>query len=57
METVRKHEVYEKVPLEECWSVTGRATVGVKWVDAKKGDKEKPEYRCRLLAKQIKKDK
>ena len=29
----------------------------MKWVDANKGDKEKPEYRCRLVAKEIKKDK
>ncbi len=31
--------------------------MGVKWVDANKGDKESPEYRCRLVAKEIKKDK
>ncbi len=30
--------------------------MGVKWVDANKGDKEKPEYRCRPVAKEIKKD-
>ncbi len=30
METFRKHEAYEKVPLEDCWKVTGRAPVGVK---------------------------
>ncbi len=28
----------------------------MKWVDANKGDKEKPECRCRLVAKEIKKD-
>ena len=37
--------------MEECWKV------GVKWVDTNKGDKEKPEYRCRLVAKEIKRDK
>ncbi len=45
METFKKHEVYEKVPLEECWKVTGRAPVGVIWVDTNNGDKKKPEYR------------
>ncbi len=30
--------------------------MGVKWVDANKGDEENPEYRCRLVAKEIKKD-
>ena len=57
METFRKHGVYEKVPIEECWRETGKAPVGVNWVDTNKGDKEKPEYRCRLVAKEIKKDK
>jgi hypothetical protein len=33
-ETLKKHEVCEMVPLEDCWKVTGRAPVGVKWVDA-----------------------
>ena len=27
------------------------------WVDANKGDKENPEYRRRLVAKEIKRDK
>ncbi len=49
METFKKHGVYEKVPIEECWKETGKALVGVKWVDTNMGDKEKPEYRCRLV--------
>ena len=48
--------VYEKVPIEECWENAGRCAVGVKWVDTNKGDKENPEHRCRLVAKEIKKD-
>ncbi len=51
METFQKHGVNEKVPIEECWKETGKGPVGVKWVDTNKGDKEKPEYRCRLVAK------
>ncbi len=57
METFKKHGVYEKVPLEEHWRVTGKALVGVKWVDANKGDMEKPEYRCTLVARESDKDK
>ena len=56
MEMLQKHGVCEKVPIEESWESPGKAPVGVKWVDAKKGDKGKPEYRCRLVAKEIKKD-
>ncbi len=54
MDTYKKHEVCEKVSLEECWRIAGRAPVGVKRVDTSKGDKEKPEHRCRLVAKEIK---
>ncbi len=57
MEMLKKHGVHEKVPLEECWKVTGKAPVGVKWIDTNKGDKEKLEYRCRVVTKEIKKDK
>jgi hypothetical protein len=57
METYKKNGVYEIVPLEECWKETGNACVGVRWVDTNKGDKEKPEYGCRVVAKEIKKDK
>ena len=53
METFKKHGLYEKVPIEECWKETGKGPVGVKWVDTNMGDKEKPEYRCRLVAKEI----
>ncbi len=39
METFKKHGVYEKVPIEESWKNTCKAFVGVKRVDANKGDK------------------
>jgi hypothetical protein len=51
-----KHGVYVKVPLEECWKETGREPIGARWVDINKGDKEKPEYRSRLVAQEIKVD-
>ncbi len=49
--------MYEKVKVEERWGMTGQGPVGVKWVDANKGDEEKPGYRCSSVAKEIKKDK
>ena len=39
---------------EEAVRLTGRAPIAVKWVDVNKGDDEEPEYRCRLVAKDIK---
>jgi hypothetical protein len=38
METFKKHEVYTKVPVDECWRVAGKEPLGVKWVDVNKGD-------------------
>ncbi len=56
METFKKHGLYQKVPLEECWRVTGKSPTGVKWVDENKGEAKQPEYRSRLVAKEIKHD-
>ncbi len=50
------HGACEKVPIEEQWEKVGRGAVGVKRVDANKGDKENPEDRCSLVAKENKKD-
>ena len=38
MEELCKHEVYEKVPIKECWEMTGKAPIGTKWVEINKGD-------------------
>ena len=45
--------VYEKVPIEDAYYFTGKGPIGTKWVDVNKGDDEKPEYRCRFVAKEI----
>ena len=50
------HNVYDKVPLAECWQSTGRAPVKVKWIDINKGDNVNHEYRSRLVATEIKMD-
>ena len=44
------HDVYEKVPEEDCWKSTGRRPVQVKWIDINKGDLNEPEYQSRLVA-------
>jgi hypothetical protein len=54
MAEIAKHKVYTKVPLTECWEKTGKAPIGVRWVDVNKGDKVHAEYRSRLVAKEIK---
>ena len=47
----------KKRPRSECFEVTGKAPIGVRWVDINKGDDQSPEYRSRLVAKEIKRDK
>ena len=53
LEEFRKHQVYEKVPEEECWNMTGKKPIGTRWVDVNKGYEDNPEYRSRLVAKEI----
>ena len=49
----RSMGVYEKVDVQECWNVTGKAPIGVRWVDINKGDSNTPNYRSRLVAKEF----
>ena len=49
-----KHQVYVNVPLKECWEKTGKDPVGTRWVDVNKGDDQKPDYRSRWVAQEIK---
>ena len=46
-------EVWEDVPVEECWRVTGKGPLGGKWVDVNKGDSSRPLVRSRYVAKEI----
>ena len=48
---MKRIELYEEVPLEECWRKTGRPPISTKWVDVNKGTKERPDVRCRLVAR------
>ena len=36
---VHKHQVYEKVPVSDCWDKTGKAPIKTRWIDINKGDK------------------
>ena len=54
MEEFKKHGVYHKVREEVCWAVTGKRSIGTRWIDINKGDESKPEYRSRLVAQQVK---
>ena len=57
MREFANYGVYRKVPLSECYDRTGKEPIGVRWVDVNKGDRTSPEYRSRLVAQEIKRDK
>ena len=49
-----KKGVWRKVPLEEARRRTGRPPISTRWVDVNKGDEQNPNYRSRLVARQMK---
>ena len=46
-------EVWEKRPRSEALARTGRAPISVRWIDTNKGDDDQPNYRSRLVAREI----
>ena len=48
--------MYNKVQVSRCLDETGKPPIGVRWVDINKGDNVHPEYRSRLVAKELKLD-
>ena len=45
--------LYKKVSFSECWNKIGKAPNKVRWIDINKGDVKEPNYRSRLVAKEI----
>ena len=45
--------LYDKVQISECKRMTGRMPITVRWIDTNKGDKEKPNYRSRVVAREL----
>ena len=54
MEQFDLHKVYAKVPISECVRMTSKGPIGSRWIDINKGDIVHPNYRSRLVAKEIK---
>ena len=53
LDTYHKHGVDRKVTIDDCYVVTAKRPIKVRWVIINKGDRDKPEYRARLVAKEI----
>ena len=49
----KKHRVYTKVPVAQCWERTGKKPIGTRFVDVNKGDNVNPEYRSRWVAQEL----
>ena len=45
--------VWHKRPRSEAYKFTGKPPISVKWVDVNKGDDDSPDYRSRLVAREI----
>ena len=57
MACVDRMNVYDVVSVADCWRTTGRALIRSRWVDINKGDDQRPNYRTRCVAQEIKMDK
>ncbi len=53
MVEVNKFNVYDKVPIQNCWNETGKDPIGVRWLNVNKGDEANPEIRCRIVAQEF----
>ena len=53
-EWVKKQQIWRIVPRAQCLERTGRPPIPLRWVDTNKGDRVKPNYRSRIVAKDIK---
>ena len=49
----RKHKVYRRVPRGTSYAVSGKQPKKIRWIDINKGDEKSPNYRPRLVAKEI----
>ena len=49
-----KHGVYVTRPRAECFEETGKPPIPVRWLDTNKGDPTNPNYRSRLVVREIK---
>ncbi|CAK0837809.1 unnamed protein product, partial [Prorocentrum cordatum] len=51
---MKHREVFEPSDEETCRRLTARAPLRTRWVDTNKGDEQRPKYRSRLVAMEIK---
>ena len=57
IEYIHKMKLHTEVPTTERYQRTKKGPIFVRWIDINKGDVEKPNYRSRLVAREINKHK
>ena len=55
LQWLHRAKAYEKRTIEECWQKTGKGPITLKWIDRNKGDREHPNYRSRIVVREVKK--
>ena len=45
--------VWDVIPKDEAWRLTGKPPLKGRWVDCNKGDKGAHDVRCRWVAKEV----
>ena len=55
VDELERLEVFDKVPIDECWRNTGKPPITARWLDINKGDDKDEVYRSRYVAREIKK--
>ena len=53
LEYVHKMRLYDKVHMSQCYKRTGTSPIAARWIDINKGDVQTPNYRSRLVAREI----
>ena len=48
MQYVKKHSVYEKVSMSQCWKETGKNPIKTGWADTKKGNFRVSEHKISM---------
>eukprot|EP00971_Amphidinium_carterae_P104531 2070039-Amphidinium_carterae.2 len=53
---IKSREVYKRVPLKDCFERTKKRPISMKRIDADKGDEERPNYRSRLVCRELRRE-
>ena len=53
LEWMKRQKIYTKVPISEAHAA-GKRIISMKWVDRNKGDSQRPNFRSRLVCREVK---